>query len=180
MSLVNQPVFLDGTFSKRMDFYFNSNAGNVNQALPLGGMDISTRVASFSNDRITILKEGWYRVNLNTKFRMAIGDNDTTFSQLRLDVGSSSPALFESQSSLTTVGFKSQLYWDFGATVLTGQLPTRGSFFATMFAQCILLYTGRHFLTVGQTVLFNLNATAPNAEQRQVGMSGNLDLELIG
>jgi hypothetical protein len=179
MSLINQPVHLDSNFNKQIDFYFNSTAGNINQVLALGGMDISTRIASYTTDRITILQPGWYRVELNSKFKMTIGDNDTTFSQFRLEVGSEIPAKFESQSTLTTVGFKSQLYWNFGQTALAGQLPVRGGWPGSMNGECRLFYTGRHYLTAGQTVLLNLNATAPNAETRQVAMSGEITLELI-
>jgi hypothetical protein len=180
MSLINQPIHRKGTLIRRVDNYFETLTGNISQILPMGTSIPSCQFATSSTNSITITEAGKYLVIFNGYAKVSMGGIGTgaTFSQFRIDAGSSIIGLTETSTTTFTNTFLNSLYYDYAATALAGQIPTFTSS-GGFNIDCNIMARAEVTLNASDVIRFYITRTASNGYTSRFGIAGEFYIEQI-
>lgn len=179
MSLVNQPIFRKGTLIRRVDSYFSAPSGNISQALSMGTSIPSCQFATSSTGGITINETGKYLVVFNGYAKVTMGGTGTgaTYSQFRIDAGSTIIGMTETTGTSFVNTFLYSQFYDYSATSLAGQIPYYIST-GGLGIDCNIMARAELVLNSGDLIRFYTARTA-SGSGGQYGIFGEFYIEQI-
>ena len=179
MSLINQPIFRKGTLIRRVDSYFSAPSGNISQALSMGTSIPSCQFATSTTGGITINETAKYLVVFNGYAKVSMGGTGTgaTYSQFRIDAGSTIIGMSETNTTTFTNTFLYSLYYDYNATALAGQIPYYIST-GGLGIDCNIMARAELVLNSGDLIRFYTARTA-SGSGGSYGISGEFYIEQI-